>query len=102
MSVQQQFIEEYTHIIVTSFSPQVAKEKLLCYSIIGRNPQKEHIMSVDITANFISPVLKFSKEELHFSTVLVITRCLVECDIIVTIAATWQQAASTKATFQHS
>lgn len=32
-------------------------------------------MSVDITASFISPVLKFSKEELHFSTVLVHIMC---------------------------
>ena len=58
------------------YSPQVAKERSLCYSIIGRNPHKEHIMSVDITASFISPVLRFSKEELHFSTVLV---CMYGC-----------------------
>lgn len=45
-------------------------------------------MSVDITASFISPVLKFSKEELHFSTVLVhIHVYIYEQDITIPIAA---------------
>lgn len=50
-------------------------------------------MSVNITASFISPVLKFSKEEIRFSTVLV--RTYVVCLVVIValsmivILATW-------------
>lgn len=42
-------------------------ERMLCFAIIGKNPVKERIMTVDISANFISPLLDFSSQELLFS-----------------------------------
>lgn len=48
-------------------SPQVVSERLLCHAIIGRNPHKERIMSVDVSARFIAPLLVFSAQEMLFS-----------------------------------
>ena len=39
---------------------------MTCYAIIGKNPTKERIMSVDITAAFICPLLQFTAEEVVF------------------------------------
>ena len=47
------------------------QEHLLCHSIIGRNPLKELIMTVDMAATFISPLLEVSQRALHFTAVLV-------------------------------
>jgi len=47
--------------------PQVVSERLLCHAIIGRNPHKERIMSVDVSARFIAPLLMFSAQEMLFS-----------------------------------
>ena len=43
-------------------------ERLICHAIIGKNPHKERIMTVDITAKFIAPLLEFSSQELVFTT----------------------------------
>ena len=50
------------------------QEHLLCHSIIGRNPLKELIMTVDMAATFISPLLEVSQRALHFTAVLVSQR----------------------------
>ena len=47
------------------------QEHLLCHSIIGRNPLKELIMTVDMAATFINPLLEVSQRTLHFTAVLV-------------------------------
>ena len=47
------------------------QEHLLCHSIIGRNPLKELIMTVDMVATFINPLLEVSQRALHFTAVLV-------------------------------
>ena len=49
------------------FSPQVVNERLLCHAIIGRNPHKERIMVVDVSARFIAPLLEFSTQEMRFT-----------------------------------
>ena len=41
-------------------------ERMICHAIIGRNPHKERIMTVDISARFIAPLLEFSSQELLF------------------------------------
>lgn len=40
---------------------------MLCYSIIGKNMLKERIMSVDITATFVRPMLQFTAREVVFN-----------------------------------
>ena len=47
-------------------SAQEVKERLLCHAIIGRNPHKERIMTVDIVCLFIAPLLEFSTKEVTF------------------------------------
>lgn len=49
------------------FRPVEVNERMICYAIIGKNPLKERIMSVDITATFIRPVLLFTAQEVAFS-----------------------------------
>ena len=39
---------------------------MLCHAIIGRNPHKERIMTVDIVCLFIAPLLEFSTKEVTF------------------------------------
>ena len=47
-------------------SPQPVKERMLCHAIIGRQGGKEQIMKVDVTADFISPLLEFSTKAMYF------------------------------------
>ena len=42
-------------------------ERMICHAIIGKNPLKERIMTVDVTAEFIAPLLEFSSKKLLFS-----------------------------------
>ena len=48
------------------FSPQIVKERMFCHAIIGTSTGKERIMRVDISAEFISPLLSFSQREINF------------------------------------
>lgn len=54
----------------------MVNERLICHAVIGRNPHKERIMTVDVTAEFIAPLLEFSKPELVFKTHQVSRQCL--------------------------
>ena len=45
----------------------VVNERMICHAIIGKNPLKERIMTVDVTAKFIAPLLEFSSKRLLFS-----------------------------------
>ena len=47
-------------------------ERMICHAIIGKNPLKERIMTVDVTAKFIAPLLEFSSKKLPFSLYQVI------------------------------
>ena len=47
--------------------PKSVAERLVCHAIIGKNPHKERIMTVDILANFISPLTQFSTREISFT-----------------------------------
>ncbi|XP_071173399.1 hydrocephalus-inducing protein homolog isoform X10 [Mytilus edulis] len=47
-------------------SPKYIKERLLCHAIIGRQGGKELIMRVDLSADFISPLLEFSTKSVYF------------------------------------
>ena len=53
-------------INVLYFSPQYVKEKLLCHAIIGRQGGKELIMKIDVSSDFISPLLEFSTKSVFF------------------------------------
>ena len=48
------------------FRGQVVTERLQCHAIIGRAGGKELIMKVQINCEFISPLLQFSADKLHF------------------------------------
>ncbi|KAK3085440.1 hypothetical protein FSP39_003318 [Pinctada imbricata] len=47
-------------------SPQFVRERILCHAIIGRQGGKELIMRVDVSADFISPLLEFSAKSVYF------------------------------------
>ncbi|XP_042303381.1 LOW QUALITY PROTEIN: hydrocephalus-inducing protein homolog [Sceloporus undulatus] len=46
--------------------PKVIKERLICHAIIGKQSGKECIMKVDVTCEFIAPVLQISSKEITF------------------------------------
>ncbi|XP_015224105.2 hydrocephalus-inducing protein homolog isoform X3 [Lepisosteus oculatus] len=53
-------LEGSTHV------PKVVREKLICQAIIGKQSGKERIMTVDVTCEFIAPVLDISSKQLSF------------------------------------
>ncbi|XP_075796761.1 hydrocephalus-inducing protein homolog isoform X3 [Pelodiscus sinensis] len=50
----------------SSDTPKVVKERLVCHAIIGKQSGKERIMKVDITCEFIAPILHLSSKEITF------------------------------------
>ncbi|NXK09844.1 HYDIN protein, partial [Herpetotheres cachinnans] len=50
----------------SSSTPQVVKERLLCHAIVGSKVGKTRIMQVDVTCEFIAPVLQVSSREITF------------------------------------
>ena len=55
------------------FRPMVVNERMICHAIIGKNPLKERIMTVDVTAKFIAPLLEFSAKKLLYKLFQVYT-----------------------------
>ncbi|NWU95982.1 HYDIN protein, partial [Upupa epops] len=49
-----------------SSTPQVVKERLLCHAIIGNKAGKTQIMQVDVTCEFVAPILQVSSKEIIF------------------------------------
>lgn len=47
-------------------SLQVVKERLLCHATVGSKAGKMQIMQVDITCEFIAPILQLSSREIIF------------------------------------
>ncbi|XP_060779913.1 hydrocephalus-inducing protein homolog [Neoarius graeffei] len=47
-------------------TPKVVRERLVCHAIVGNQSGKECIMTVDITCQFIAPVLNISPQQLNF------------------------------------
>ncbi|NWH50429.1 HYDIN protein, partial [Fregata magnificens] len=50
----------------SSSTPQVVKERLLCHAIVGSKAGKAQIMQVDVTCEFIAPILQVSSREVTF------------------------------------
>ncbi|XP_035754614.1 hydrocephalus-inducing protein homolog isoform X2 [Egretta garzetta] len=50
----------------SSSTPQVVKERLLCHAIVGSKAGKAQIMQVDVTCEFIAPILQMSSREITF------------------------------------
>ncbi|XP_061825847.2 hydrocephalus-inducing protein homolog [Nerophis lumbriciformis] len=50
----------------SSDSPKVVREYLVCCGIVGLQGFKEHIMSVDLTCHFVTPMLKMSSQKLSY------------------------------------
>ena len=46
---------------------------MFCHAIIGTSTGKERIMKVDVSADFISPLLLFSEREVNFCVMKVRT-----------------------------
>ncbi|XP_008933568.1 PREDICTED: hydrocephalus-inducing protein homolog, partial [Merops nubicus] len=51
---------------VSSSIPQVVKERLRCHAVVGSKVEKVQIMQVDVTCEFIAPVLQMSSREITF------------------------------------
>ncbi|CAM9138902.1 unnamed protein product, partial [Bubo scandiacus] len=49
-----------------SSTPQVVKERLLCHAVVGSKAGKAPIMQVDVTCEFIAPILQMSSREITF------------------------------------
>ena len=45
---------------------QVVKERLLCHAIVGSKAGKAQIMHVDVTCEFVAPILQVSAREISF------------------------------------
>uniref|UniRef100_A0A8C3KHX2 HYDIN axonemal central pair apparatus protein n=1 Tax=Calidris pygmaea TaxID=425635 RepID=A0A8C3KHX2_9CHAR len=50
----------------SSSTPQVVKERLLCHAMVGSKAGKTQIMQVDVTCEFVAPVLQMSSREIAF------------------------------------
>ncbi|NXI70129.1 HYDIN protein, partial [Anseranas semipalmata] len=50
----------------SSSTPKVVTERLLCHAIIGSKAGKAQIMQVDVTCEFVAPVLQISSREIIF------------------------------------
>ncbi|NWY49823.1 HYDIN protein, partial [Chionis minor] len=50
----------------SSSTPQVVKERLLCHAVVGSKAGKARIMQVDVTCEFVAPVLQMSSREIAF------------------------------------
>ncbi|XP_071670318.1 hydrocephalus-inducing protein homolog isoform X2 [Patagioenas fasciata] len=50
----------------SSSIPQVVKERLLCHAVVGNKAGKVQIMHVDVTCEFVAPVLQMSSREITF------------------------------------
>ena len=59
----------------------MVNERMICHAIIGKNPLKERIMTVDVTATFIAPLLEFSSKKLLFSLYQVI-HAWIQCMVL--------------------
>ncbi|XP_041651130.1 hydrocephalus-inducing protein homolog [Cheilinus undulatus] len=53
-------------LTVSSNSPKVVRERLVCHGIVGNQGCNQHIMTVDVTCRFVAPVLSFSSKKLNF------------------------------------
>ncbi|KAI5620965.1 hydrocephalus-inducing protein-like, partial [Silurus asotus] len=50
----------------SSDTPKVARERLVCHAFLENQNLKEHIMTADITCQFIAPVLNISPQQINF------------------------------------
>uniref|UniRef100_A0A8C4S4T7 HYDIN axonemal central pair apparatus protein n=1 Tax=Erpetoichthys calabaricus TaxID=27687 RepID=A0A8C4S4T7_ERPCA len=50
----------------TSVVPKEVKERLICKAVLGKHTKKERIMTVDVSCQFIAPVLDVSEKHLSF------------------------------------
>ncbi|KFQ76081.1 Hydrocephalus-inducing protein, partial [Phaethon lepturus] len=50
----------------SSSTPQVVTERLLCHAVVGSKAGKAQIMQVDVTCEFVAPVLHMSSREIAF------------------------------------
>ncbi|KAK2848119.1 hypothetical protein Q7C36_009801 [Tachysurus vachellii] len=47
-------------------TPKVVRERMICHAFVGNQNGKERIMTVDITCQFIAPILNISPQQLNF------------------------------------
>ncbi|XP_047678536.1 hydrocephalus-inducing protein-like isoform X5 [Tachysurus fulvidraco] len=47
-------------------TPRVTRERMICHAFVGNQNGKERIMTVDITCQFIAPILNISPQQLNF------------------------------------
>ena len=58
----------------------MVKERMFCHAIIGTSTGKERIMKVDVSAEFISPLLSFSQRDVNFCVMKVRKVDIFPCD----------------------
>ncbi|XP_006878929.1 PREDICTED: hydrocephalus-inducing protein homolog [Elephantulus edwardii] len=49
-----------------SATPRIAREKLVCHAIIGSQKRKSLVLTVDVTCEFIAPVIQLSTKQLLY------------------------------------
>ncbi|XP_056622256.1 hydrocephalus-inducing protein homolog isoform X2 [Triplophysa dalaica] len=49
--------------------PKVVREKLVCHAVVGRQYEKEVIMTADVTCQFVSPTVDISSQQVSFYVV---------------------------------
>lgn len=62
---------QFFYKINICYSGQLVQERMLCHAIIGRAGGKELIMKVDISCQFIAPLLEFSSDQVFFKVIKV-------------------------------
>ena len=62
---------KYQDAVLEGYSehPQTVTERMICQAIVGNSTGKEKIMTVDVVADFIQPLLSFSEKYLKFEVV---------------------------------
>lgn len=45
---------------------QVVREKLVCHAVVGRQYEKEVIMTADVRCQFVSPAVDISSQQVSF------------------------------------
>ena len=54
------------HWVTSESCMQEVKEKLLCYGAVGKERGRKQMMQVDVTCNFICPVVQMSSRAITF------------------------------------
>lgn len=81
---------------------QVVTERLLCHAIIGSKSGKTQIMQVDVTCEFIAPVLQLSSREITFRVEKVSGWVVSSCSMVGLLTCCTYQVQSLQGAVKYS